>query len=63
MKVALKELRETFNCLRIIKKKEWYNSEKLEIMLIENNQLIAIFVKSIETARKKPAIEEKRKNK
>jgi len=32
-------------------------------MLIENNQLIAIFVKSIETARKKLAIEEKRKNK
>jgi len=63
MKVALKELRETFNCLRIIKKKQWYNSEKLEIMLIENNQLIAIFVKSIETARKNLAIEEKRKNK
>jgi four helix bundle protein len=52
MKVALKELRETFNCLRIIKKKNWYSPDFLTTILDENNQLISIFVKSIETAKK-----------
>jgi len=28
MKVALKELRETYNCSRIIKKKDWYENTK-----------------------------------
>jgi len=51
MKVALKELRETFNCLRIIKKMSWCAPDQLEVLLEENNQLISIFVKSIETAR------------
>ena len=52
LKIGLKELRESFNCHRIIRKKKWYNEEKLNIILDENNQLISIFVKSIETARK-----------
>ena len=52
MKVSAKELRETFNCLRIILKKKWYDEIKLVAVLDENNQLIAIFVKSVETARK-----------
>jgi four helix bundle protein len=52
MKISAKELRETFNCLRIIKKKNWYLEEKMLPILDENNQLISIFVKSIETARK-----------
>jgi four helix bundle protein len=52
MKVALKELRETYNCSRIIKKKNWYDLSRTETVLNENNQLISIFVKSIETARK-----------
>ena len=51
-KVGLKELRETFNCLRIIKKKSWYQKEPLAALIDEYNQLISIFVKSIETARK-----------
>ena len=51
MKVALKELRETYNCLRIIKKKNWYTADPLAVIIDENNQLISIFVKSIETAR------------
>jgi four helix bundle protein len=51
MKVALKELRETFNCLRIIKKMGWCVLDQLEVLLEENNQLISIFVKSFETAR------------
>jgi hypothetical protein len=50
MKVGAKELRETFNCLRIIKKKEWIPNEKIDGVLNENNQLISIFVKSISTA-------------
>lgn len=52
MKVALKELRETFICLRIIKDKPLI--QKLTLLdkaLDENNQLISIFVKSIKTAR------------
>jgi four helix bundle protein len=50
MKVAVKELRETFNCMRIIQKKEWISNEKIDGILNENNQLISIFVKSIGTA-------------
>jgi four helix bundle protein len=52
MKISAKELRETFNCLRIIKKKNWYPQEKMLPVLDENNQLISIFVKSIETAKR-----------
>ncbi len=51
MKVVLKELRETFICLKIIHKANLYKSEE-EIVKAkkENDELIAIFVKSIETA-------------
>lgn len=50
-KIVLKELRETFVCLRIIKWAKLYNSlEKIEATLTENNELIAIFVKSTNTA-------------
>ena len=52
LKIGLKELIESFNCHRIIRKNKWYHEEKLAIILDENNQLISIFVKSIETARK-----------
>lgn len=52
MKISAKELRETYNCLRIIKKRNWYIEEKLFKILNENNQLISIFVKSIETVKK-----------
>ena len=55
MKVCLKELRETFNCLRLIDKKHWFEKNKLEAVLAENNQLISIFVKSITTAEKNRA--------
>jgi four helix bundle protein len=51
MKVGAKELRETFNCLRIIQIKNWIKKEILEPALNENNQLIAIFVTSIATAK------------
>ncbi|HMI79150.1 MAG TPA: four helix bundle protein, partial [Ferruginibacter sp.] len=52
MKIAAKELRETYNCLRIINKKSWLPVEKLLPALDENNQLISILVKSIETAKR-----------
>src|SRR6266700_4795806 len=52
MKISAKELRETYNCMRIIKKKEWYPENELLPVVDENNQLIAIFVKSIETAKR-----------
>ena len=51
MKVVLKELRESFVCLKIIHRTELYKTEKkIEKSLKENNELISIFVKSIETA-------------
>ena len=52
MKLVLKELRETFNNLRIIRKLSWLQSQNLHQAIDENNQLIAIFVASILTAQK-----------
>ncbi|MBS1734559.1 MAG: four helix bundle protein [Bacteroidetes bacterium] len=51
MKIAAKELRETYNCLRIVKKVCYCDDNDIAAVLDENNQLIAIFVKSIETTR------------
>lgn len=54
MKVVLKELRESHVCLKIIVRKPLITpTEKLTPIMKENNELIAIFVKSIETAKKK----------
>ena len=50
MRIALKELRETYNALRIIQKVNWLNTEAVAVLLDENDQLICIFVKSIQTA-------------
>ncbi len=52
MKVILKELRETYICLRIIDKANLYRKDdtRMADAISENNQLIAIFVKSIATA-------------
>ena len=52
MKLALKELRETFNCLRIMDRKGYIQVEnkKLASALKETHELISIFVKSIGTA-------------
>ena len=53
MKVALKELRETFVCLKIIDRTKLYKYEtKMKSALLENDELISIFVKSVETAQK-----------
>jgi four helix bundle protein len=51
MKVALKELRETNNCLKIINRMSWLGNEMIAAELKECNELIAIFVKSIGTAK------------
>src|SRR6478735_478751 len=50
MKIALKELRETNNCLRIINRVNWLDNEIIAPELKECNELISIFVKSIGTA-------------
>jgi len=52
MKIILKELRETFICLKIIKRKPLITPySKVEPTYNENNELISIFVKSIQTAK------------
>jgi len=51
MKVCLKELRESFNCLRILQRAKIYKDEKQASDLInECNELRSICVKSILTA-------------
>lgn len=53
MGICLKELRETFNCLRIIERaKLTQNSENLQTLKKEVNELISIFVASIKTAKR-----------
>jgi four helix bundle protein len=55
MSVVLKELRETHSCLKIIHKANLYlkNEQDLILIIKENDELISIFVKSIETSRNK----------
>lgn len=53
IKIVLKELRETMNALKIIGKANMFkNGEFLSKAIKENNELISIFVKSVETAQK-----------
>ncbi len=53
IQIVLKELRETFVCLKIIDRVKLYGSkEKIGNALKENDELISIFVKSVGTARK-----------
>ena len=53
MKIALKELRETFVCLKIIHRKEYLKDDpQLKNALQECDELISIFVKSIGTAQR-----------
>ncbi|MBG6063476.1 four helix bundle protein [Flavobacterium sp. CG_9.1] len=55
MSIVLKELRETHSCLKIIQRASLYNKEEefLVAGIKENNELISIFVKSIETSKSK----------
>ena len=53
IKIVLKELRESNICLRIIYRTKLYKTEdKITIAINESNELIAIFMKSVETAQK-----------
>jgi four helix bundle protein len=53
IKIVLKELRESFVCLKIIYRSKLCKSEeKMKLAMTENNELISIFVKSAETAQK-----------
>src|SRR5690606_12594846 len=53
MGICLKELRESHNCLKIIKKANLFNGNEENILraIDENNQLISIFVASIKTSK------------
>ena len=54
MKLCLKELRETHNCLRILQRAGIFsNEQEVQSLIIECNELISIFVKSIITATKR----------
>ena len=54
MKICPKELRETLVSLKIIQQKPLIrNNELLSIALLECNELISIFVKSIQTSEKR----------
>jgi four helix bundle protein len=57
MSVCLKELRETYNCLKLIRRKAWYDTAKLDVLIKENDELIAIFVTSIRTVKRKNTAE------
>ena len=52
MKIVLKELKETRVCLKIIARKTMIADVKLSETKSENDQLISIIAKSIETAKK-----------
>ena len=53
MKVVLKELRETFVCLKIIHRTNIFKTDSNILKAkTENNELISIFVKSVKTAQK-----------
>jgi four helix bundle protein len=52
MKIVLKEIRETRINLRIINEKPIVTDQKITNAFKESNELMAIFLKSIETARK-----------
>ncbi len=63
LKIVVKELKETRTCLKIIRKKEMIKPmSKLEPLYRENEELIAIISKSIETA-KSNCFKEKSKHK
>ena len=52
MKIALKEMRESLICLKIIERKNYLCDQSTVNAISELHELISIFVKSIETARK-----------
>ena len=53
MQIILKELRETKICLKIIIRKKYIDETNTKPVLKENEELIAIFAKSVQTAKSK----------
>jgi hypothetical protein len=51
MKIVLKEIRESRVNLKIIRRKPIIVHEKVDLAFNESNQLMAIFLKSISTAK------------
>jgi four helix bundle protein len=53
IQIVLKELRETLVCLKIIERSSLLPANaEIELAINESNELISIFVKSVETAKK-----------
>ena len=52
MKIGLKELRETFACLKVLEEAGYLQADYRDKLLKENDELIAIFHTSITTATK-----------
>lgn len=53
MRVSLKELRESRVCMKVIRRRRYLKDDsKITAALAETEELIAIFVKSIQTAQK-----------
>ena len=53
LKIVLKELRESSICVKIIYRTKLYQTiEKIELAMKESDELISIFVRSVETAQK-----------
>ncbi|HTQ65695.1 MAG TPA: four helix bundle protein [Puia sp.] len=52
MKIIVKELKETRVCLKLIKRREIIKAIRLKNVMTENEELIAIISKSIETAKR-----------
>lgn len=53
VKIVLKELRETLVCLKIIYRAKLYKlQDDMNLAMKENDELISIFVRSVETAQK-----------
>ncbi|MCD4679974.1 MAG: four helix bundle protein [Bacteroidales bacterium] len=53
IQVVLKELRETFVCLKILHNTKLFKSEEnMQKALKENDELISIFVKSVKTSQR-----------
>lgn len=53
IKICLKELRETYVCLKIIEKQRWLPNPTLLPLLKESNELVSIFVATSKTAQKR----------
>ena len=51
MRICLKELRETQICLKIIERKSMMEDQLLQDSSVEVSELVAIFTKSIQTAK------------